>query len=552
MAQGLDYVHGPSTADLKAAGISFVCRYLSEVNPATQVKLLTPAEAQALSATGIGIVSNFEWYAARATEGHTAGAQDAQLAAQQHAACGGPASRPIYFSVDADVDGTAVADYFRGVASVIGLSRTGAYGSYQVIKYLFDNHLIAWGWQTYAWSAGQWEPRAHIQQYENNVTIAGASVDRDRSMQADFGQWFAGGTTVVKLSSTGEIADFLDVDQFQPAKTQFACGYFSGAIIKAMAQVGQPPTQSVPQMIAEAESWYAADHGNNAISNTSGMSLQEEYNLITQRMELHYQAVALDAATVRGWVRAGYPIMLTISEASVVDMALGRNPYPWNPSGTHIIVVSGVAGDGNLLVRDPANCTNLYDPNSLRPGPRKYDASKLQIWTATVVVPSWLPRPTSAIPPTQGDTSMPIPAGWSDNGTTLTASNKVPVVAGFRQHILNAASWNSGNVPQEAEYHADQVLLHNAAVGAGQRQLFRDTLLWYTPAKNVVEEPYMGLELDAAYKQIAALQAQLAAQQQPAPAPAPVDTTQVEADINAIADAIAVPVAKALADLKKL
>lgn len=61
MAEGLDYVHGPSTADLKAAGISFVCRYLSEVNPATQVKLLTAAEAQALSEAGISIIRNFEW-----------------------------------------------------------------------------------------------------------------------------------------------------------------------------------------------------------------------------------------------------------------------------------------------------------------------------------------------------------------------------------------------------------------------------------------------------------------------------------------------------------
>lgn len=144
--------------------------------------------------------------------------------------------------------------------------------------------------------------------------------------------------------------------------------------------------------------------------------------------------------------------------------------------------------------------------------------------------------------------SMPVPTGWSDNGTTLTASNKVPVVAGFRQHILNAASWDSGNVPQESEYHTDQVLLHNAAVGAGQRQVFRDTLLWYTTAKGVVEEPYVGLELDAAYKQIDALKAQLAQQQTPAPA----DNAALIAAINAIPDAIAGPVAAALVEAKKI
>lgn len=29
------------------------------------------------------------------------------------------------------------------------------------------------------------------------------------------------------LSPTGEVASFQDVDQFQPARTQFACGFFA-------------------------------------------------------------------------------------------------------------------------------------------------------------------------------------------------------------------------------------------------------------------------------------------------------------------------------------
>src|SRR5437879_2278841 len=96
----------------------------------------------------------------------------------------------------------------------------------------------------------------------------------------------------VQLSQKGQIGDFLDVDQFHPAKTQFACGYFSGAIIKAMAQVGHQPTQSVQAVINEAEAWFAADHGgNDSISNTDGISLQEEYDLIANRLDMHYQAV---------------------------------------------------------------------------------------------------------------------------------------------------------------------------------------------------------------------------------------------------------------------
>lgn len=193
MAFGVDYVSGPSPTELKAAGIAFACRYLSEVNQLTQVKLLSPNEAKALSQAGIAIVSNFEWYSTRVLEGFSAGVADARIAASQHANCGGPSTRPIYFSVDADVSGDQVLQYFKGVASIIGLTRTGAYGSYRVLKYLFDEEAITWGWQTYAWSYGAWEPRAHIQQYQNGVALSGHSVDYDRSVKSDFGQWLVGG-----------------------------------------------------------------------------------------------------------------------------------------------------------------------------------------------------------------------------------------------------------------------------------------------------------------------------------------------------------------------
>lgn len=191
---GLDYVSGPPVAAMKAAGVAFVCRYLSEVNAQTQVKLLTADEAKMLSEADISIVSNYEWYAERPLEGEAAGIADAKIAESQHVACGGPSNRPIYFSVDIDVSGEQVADYFRGVASVIGKERTGAYSSYRVLHYLFDNDLITWGWQTYAWSAGQWEPRAQLQQYQDGAVMAGHSVDYNRSMTDDFGQWRRGGT----------------------------------------------------------------------------------------------------------------------------------------------------------------------------------------------------------------------------------------------------------------------------------------------------------------------------------------------------------------------
>jgi hypothetical protein len=54
---------------------------------------------------------------------------------------------------------------------------------------MFDAGLVAFGWQTYAWSHGHWDPRAQLQQYRNDQFIGGVSVDFDRAVAADFGQW---------------------------------------------------------------------------------------------------------------------------------------------------------------------------------------------------------------------------------------------------------------------------------------------------------------------------------------------------------------------------
>lgn len=354
MSLGLDYTSGPPIAALKAARIdgnpvTFVCRYvgyfsgynLNEI-ATPQGKVLTPGEAKANSQAGIATVSNYEWYAARATESAASGAWDAHTANTIHLGCGGPASRPIYFSVDADVQGAQTANYFKGVANGIGLARTGAYGSKRVLQYLFDNNLISWGWQTYAWSGGLWEPRAHIQQYLNGQQLSGHLVDYDRSIKADFGQWII------------------------------------------------------------------------------------------------------------------------------------------------------------------------------------------------------------------GETTMPIPQGWTDSNGILAAPNGVPVHDGFRSAVENDPNFDPANLPQEAEYNANPVQYHVSDSGNGDRQTFRDTVYWWTPKYGVVVEKFPGLELDATYKLIAAQQAEIDALKANPPAPMPVDTSTVIADIHAIADGIAPLVAKALVDISKL
>jgi len=190
--KGVDYSSGhPGGAALKAAGVGFAARYVSH----TAAKNITKAEAADLAAHGVWTVLVWETTASRAGAGRAAGIADAKEAAAQATAAGMPPGRPLYFAVDWDANPEVVVPYFQGVASVLGLARTGAYGGYKVISYLLDHGLISWAWQTAAWSGGRWDARAHIRQPATTVRINGVACDNDTSMKADFGQWMPGGIT---------------------------------------------------------------------------------------------------------------------------------------------------------------------------------------------------------------------------------------------------------------------------------------------------------------------------------------------------------------------
>ena len=311
-----------------------------------------------------------------------------------------------------------------------------------------------------------------------------------------------------ELSPTGEIASFLDVNQFQPGRTQFACGFFACSVVKSMAPVGQHPTQTAQEMIAEAEQWYAQFDGDNSTRNMDGMSLQQLYNLLAH-IGLRYRASATNSDVLRAWLRLGYPVIVAGAESSFHDLALGDSvPYPWHPSGNHIIVLTGVAPYDSFLVRDTANVTDLYNPGSLRPGPRRYDAAKMQLVSATVVIPAWLPVPPEGFDPLK-ETFVPVvPPGWRDDGATLTAPNGHRVVRGFREYVL-ANHWHPANMPLQEEQGRDPLEESNPALGGGTQQIFNWTALEWTPARGVFVA-WIGQELLRLRADIAALQAQVA------------------------------------------
>jgi Domain of unknown function (DUF1906) len=189
---GVDYAWArPTPASLVADGYGFVARYLSYD---TTGKNLTLSEADALIAAGLDVVVVWEEGANDALSGYDLGVTEAQAAASQALACGQPPTRPIYFAIDFDATTAQQAtldEYFEGVASVIGLDRTGAYAGYGAIDGLFNDGKITWGWQTYAWSSGQWDSRAQLRQTLNDIGPDG-EMDQDQSMVSDFGEWGPG------------------------------------------------------------------------------------------------------------------------------------------------------------------------------------------------------------------------------------------------------------------------------------------------------------------------------------------------------------------------
>jgi len=198
---------------IKAAGAKFVVRYVSH-QKTTQFDTpsISAAEAKQWRSVKMPLVAVFEISRTRPIDGGSRkknfelGITDARAAQKVMDEIGGKNS-PVYFAVDSFVDPANFASlrkdikirsvndvvpYFQGVRKVMGASRTGAYGSYTLIKGLFDLNLIKFGWQASSFdSNGRLDPRAQL--YQCNVwppTAFGSNqVDYDFALAANFGQF---------------------------------------------------------------------------------------------------------------------------------------------------------------------------------------------------------------------------------------------------------------------------------------------------------------------------------------------------------------------------
>lgn len=212
LATPIDKAHA---TELAKAKVEFVCRYLSTSgNP----KNITANEVKILHAAGLGIVLVFETEANRALSGASGGKADGESAQLQANTLEVPRSVPIFFAVDFDAtpqQQVVINEYLHAANLGLGNNRAGIYGGYWPVSRALTAKVVSWGWQSYAWSGGQWDTRAHIQQYLNNQTLAGLNVDYDRALQPNYGQWtnkLVPPPPPHKTERTGTLVHFTRVD----------------------------------------------------------------------------------------------------------------------------------------------------------------------------------------------------------------------------------------------------------------------------------------------------------------------------------------------------
>lgn len=199
MARGIDTNTSCASVApcLKQNGIDFVGRYYANCGS----KVLTLAEAQALSAAGLQIVA--VWEDGYPTQGsyfsYVKGVDDGTSAFHDAQSLGQPKNAPIYFSVDynapqADIAGP-IQDYFRGIrdgfATIAAAGASypvGVYGSGAVCQSMLDAGLASYAWlsESTGFSGSKTFAAWNIKQSLASAPLCGLSIDTDEGA-ADYG-----------------------------------------------------------------------------------------------------------------------------------------------------------------------------------------------------------------------------------------------------------------------------------------------------------------------------------------------------------------------------
>lgn len=211
------YAAGQSPAAIKSFGYVGVMRYLA---PLPNSKVMTKAEAFALHAAGLGIGLVWEWTNNRAGAGAAAGTVDAQRAEAQADALGYPSDCPIFYAIDYDVGGPAVAPYFQGIAQA-ARRPVGVYGPRPAVDWMIANRLAVYGWQAAGWVHGADSQVAHLKQLVGSKLIPNTDVNE---MLKPFPTWGLADPVTNKPTGYLEDDDMLMVQDQSTGKLYCVAG----------------------------------------------------------------------------------------------------------------------------------------------------------------------------------------------------------------------------------------------------------------------------------------------------------------------------------------
>ncbi|GAA4881659.1 hypothetical protein GCM10023310_72100 [Paenibacillus vulneris] len=197
-------------------GYTFVGRYLADQN---SWKRLSPSEAQVLSDVGLYIISFFERYTDRVREGSIAGKEDGKLALQYAKEVKQTEGSTIYFCVDYDAqpnDYNAIEAYLRAADKEIDGYELGVYGSYAVVKEMYERGVCKKLAQTVAWSRGKRYENACFYQAQIDTLVNGMNVDLDET-NGDAGGWKIGMAAQKQYTLDADVANTIINTWMSPA-----------------------------------------------------------------------------------------------------------------------------------------------------------------------------------------------------------------------------------------------------------------------------------------------------------------------------------------------
>lgn len=220
---GVDCAGRPYGEAVAQSPYSLICRYLSDGGASLPGKQLHPDEAADYIGHDVALVSNWETYETRMSEGHDAGYQDARTAWNVHKACGGPDGATVYFSCDYDSpesDQVGINAYLQGAVDYLGIDSVGIYAGFHVARRARAAFPGLKVWQTAAWSGGNVLNDIQLYQRIGFAWVGGSQCDvNEIRTPGRVGAWQDQLPTSAKDYEMGTITSLVDGKVMTPEET---------------------------------------------------------------------------------------------------------------------------------------------------------------------------------------------------------------------------------------------------------------------------------------------------------------------------------------------